>query len=83
MVFSLSQHLQTEALRERLAWLYYDLRLNTYLNQNPASPHEELSVSIIDIDEKALRDIGHWPGRATIWRNLRQISRTRCRGSCL
>jgi adenylate cyclase len=42
---------------QRLDYLAYDLRLKATLNDAPVDPR----VVIVDIDEKSLREEGHWP----------------------
>jgi len=46
------------AVRERLEFLAYDLRLNAALPDSPASPTRTV---IIDIDEASLQAEGQWP----------------------
>ncbi|HEY5719196.1 MAG TPA: adenylate/guanylate cyclase domain-containing protein, partial [Gammaproteobacteria bacterium] len=46
------------ALRDRLDWLVYDLRLNQTL---PEKPEGRPDVSIVDIDEASLNAEGQWP----------------------
>lgn len=50
------------ALRERLEFLAYDLRLNAALPDRPASPTRTV---IIDIDEASLQAEGQWPWSRT------------------
>lgn len=46
------------AIRDRIEYLAYDLRLNATLPDTAAAPAE---VLIVDIDEQSLRQEGRWP----------------------
>jgi adenylate cyclase len=49
----------TAAMLDRMDLLLYDLRFNLLLSPNKQpSPHR---IVIIDIDERSLKEIGHWP----------------------
>ena len=50
---------------EKIEGIIFDLRLNTSLPETPRT--SEHNIFIVDIDEKALKEVGRWPwSRATV-----------------
>ena len=47
-----------KSFRDRLDYLAYDIRLNSFIDENAA---EDDRVVIVEIDEKSLRKEGRWP----------------------
>jgi len=58
--FYLTEDGTLRSLRERLEWIHYDLRLKGSLAEKHVN-RDELPVVIVDIDEEALNELGHWP----------------------
>lgn len=53
-----TDHDNVRAVRDRLEYLAYDLRLKAGLQHDPAPPPE---ILIVDIDEASLQQEGRWP----------------------
>jgi adenylate cyclase len=60
ITFYLSDGTLAKSLRDRLGWIIYDLRMSTTL-QDINVDKTELPVTIVDIDEASLAELGHWP----------------------
>lgn len=63
-----------DAMLQRLDLLLYDLRFNLLLPYAEKKPSEQRIV-IIDIDERSLKEIGHWPwSRKTVAELVEKLS---------
>ena len=60
IAFYLSDGSFAKALRDRMGWIIYDLRMSASL-QDVEIDRASLPVTIVDVDEASLAELGHWP----------------------
>jgi adenylate cyclase len=60
ITFYLSDGSFAKALRDRMGWIIYDLRMSASL-QDVEIDQASLPVTIVDVDEASLAELGHWP----------------------